>query len=326
MQVNNIKGFSLIGLMASVGLMGGLVLILAQLSQEQISIQKKVETEIAIGELYQKITRLLQDQQSCMSTVGSGTILTPGVTRSLNSIKNKSGEDVIVKNNPGDGTSYSNGLLRISSLEFRDITVNGSMAVFTLHVTFEKMSKAIKGENRVTKKFPLAVELNPGNQALYCTSHIDASLSSAKKELCAEVGGIFDENNQTCSSSIANKRCPEGQFMVGFDNNMNLACTPPGASAPFEVGKNCYLLTTYNNGNYLGVGSGSPWILTPGNNPIGTSTIWQLELQDTGGYSTDFIANHKARCVGDNYTDQFRTTSQTLGEYRFNLIFHYCCR
>ena len=326
MQINNTKGFSLIGLMASVGLMGGLALILAQLSREQITIQKKVETEIAIGELYQKITRLLQDQQSCMSTVGVGTALAPGSIQAINSIKNKNGEDVIIKNNPGDGTSYSNRLLRISSLEFRDITVNGSMAVFDLHVTFEKMSKTIKGEKRVTKKFPMAVEINPNNEALYCTSHIDASLSSAKKELCAEIGGIFDENTQTCSSALANKRCPEGKFMVGFDNNMSLACASPGASAPFEAGKNCYLLTTYNNGRHVGSGSGNPWVPIPGSNPVGPNTIWQLELRDTGGRSTDFIANHKASCVGDNYTDRFRTISQVLGEYRFNLILHYCCR
>ena len=312
--------------MVSVGLTGGLVIILSQLSREQISIQKKVETEIAIAELYLKINRLLQNKQSCINTVGVGTILTPGLTRTLNSIKNAKGEDVIAKNNPDESTSYSNRLLKIPSLELGDISVSGNTAVLNLNVTFKKMSTAIKGQNQVTKKFPLAVELGPLNQALHCTSHIDASLSYAKSELCVEIGGIFDENNQTCSSAVAGKQCPAGKLMVGFDNDMNLACTAPPRTVPFQAGMNCYLLTTYNNGNYLEAVSGNPWFMIPGNAPVSPSLIWQLELRDTGGYSTDFIYNKKAYCVGEGYVDRFRTISQNLGEYRFNMIFHYCCR
>ena len=312
--------------MATVGLTGGLVLIMAQLSREQISIQKKVETEIAIAELYQKINRMLENKQACINTVGAGTVLAPGSTVPLASIKNQKGENVVVKTNPGDNTSYSNRLLKIPTLELRDITVNGNVALSNLHITFEKMSKIIKGPDKTSKNFPLAVEVNPNNQALYCTSHMDASLSSAKRELCTEMGGLFDNNDQTCNSALANKQCPDGELIAGFDNNMNLVCVPPPSSAPFEAGKNCYLLTTYNNGSSLSSGSGSPWSPVVGNNPIAPTMIWQLELNNTGSNSNDFIDNHKARCIGDGYVDRFRTISQNLGEYRFNLIHHYCCR
>ena len=313
-------------MMGTIGLTGGLVMILGQLSREQLSIQKKVETEIVISELHQKIVRSLNDKQSCINTVGVGTILSPGFTRSINSVKNAKGQNIVVKAGSGSGTSYGNGLIRIPTLELIDIAVNGNTAVLNLQITFEKMSRTIKGHNRVTKKFPLAVQISANNQALHCTSHIDASLSTAKRELCEEVGRSFDYDNQTCSLSIANQQCPQGEFMMGFDDDMNLACAPAPGSAPFEAGKNCYLLTTYNNGTYLSGISGSPWFSVVGSSPIPPTLIWQLGLRDNGGYSTNFIAGQKATCIGDGYTDQFRTISQKLNIYRQNLVFHYCCR
>ena len=312
--------------MTSVGLMGGLFLILAQLSRQQLNIQKKSEADIAITELSLKINHLMQKKQSCTNTLGEGIILTAGTTIPLNKIKNDFGQDVFVKAVPGDNTTYSNGLLKVSSLELGDIVIENNMAELNLNVVFEKVGKTTGGYKKVVKKFPLSVELNSNNQVLYCTSHMDATLAATKMELCADMGGAFDDNTGTCSSAVANKKCPSGQYMVGFDDNMNLICTPPPSSAPFQKGFNCYLLTTYNNGSYLGGAGDSPWSFIMGNNPIHSALIWPLQLQDVGGYSASFISDHKASCFGDGYMDRFRTISQDLGIYRLNMVLHYCCR
>ena len=324
--LSNISGFTMIGMLITTGLMGGLTLILNQIALRQIIVQRTAETGMEISEMVQQVVYALRDEKACLNTIAqvTGPIVT-GSTYSLTSIMRK--------NNPAktlltSGNTYRNDLIRIESIVLTDVetsTGSSSIGEMNLKIVFIKNSRMIEGNKRVVKKFPVTVEMAPNGQALYCTSHIDASLASAKKKLCMEIGGIFDDNTLTCSSPLAGKQCPSGEYMVGFDNGMNPVCTAPTRAGSFDEEKNCYLLTTYNNGNYLSGISGNPWRIVS-SDPIENNQIWQLELQDTGGHSRDFIDNQKADCKGDGYTDQFRTISQTPNVYRHNLVFHYCCR
>ena len=324
---NNSGGFSLVGLMVASGLMVGLSLVLAQMSKQQILIQKKSEMAMDIALLTQKTVRVLQDKQACLNTVGEGVALASGNTIPISRIQDGNGRDIIVKSDSSGVPTYGDGTLKVIALDLTDIVVNGEVGDLNLRVTFEKMGKAARVPKRSIKKFPLSVELTPSGQVRYCTSHLDAAVSAAVREVCPDLGGTYDSNIQSCTSALANKKCPTGQYMTGFDEDMNLLCASPPPSNPHFGRPVCYLLTTYNNGSYLGAGGDSPWrLIVAGSNPIHSSLVFHVASQNTGSDSADFIDNVKATCRGDGYSDQFRSIIQSTDTYRLNLILHYCCR
>ena len=245
----NQQGFSMVSVVMAFGMLGGLALALAKLSTQQMGLQKKIESHLELNALNQQIGRTIYDQTSCIRTIkkdasGSQTRFTTGRTIVLKHIKNKNGKKVFRKN-----YIYGNGLIKIVALSLKDIVVNGTAAEANLHITFEKISKTIKGYKKADKIFPLSVELNASRRPISCSSDLNASIDTAKKQICEDFG-TYDPTTETCRSSMA-VQCAEGQVVTGFGADGGMICNTLSAEDPHPTGYNCYLLANYIGGHGL---------------------------------------------------------------------------
>ena len=155
MFIKNVQGFSLVGVIIVAGLMSGLALVLAELRKQQLTLQKKSISSIEVEALAQRITRILYNAEACLNTIGKTTDLSSTSPISLDSIKNQSGEDVIKSVTLDPNAIYGNGLLKIDSIDLRNINIDGNRAELVLSVTMKKTSRAITGYKTTVRDISL---------------------------------------------------------------------------------------------------------------------------------------------------------------------------
>ena len=316
------KGFTLIGVILAAGMTGSLSLLLAQMSKQQMITQKKAETGSEVIQTTNRISRILQDNVACVNTLrgGSGSVtITNGVAFGLTSLRDKNNTPFM-----STGMRYSNGLIELSNIMVNNISLNSNVGKLDVMVTLRKTSSAIKGQKEVIKSFSLAVEVDASNRLLRCRSHIEAAIAAAKKNLCSELGGAYDASALSCTSALANKRCPTGEYIVGFEDDMNLKCQQfanSGPSIKHPTGNNCFIQATYNNtGEINSLSSTNSWI----NNFLGSSAerIWKWRLR--GPPCTTWFCRGQMSGCPTGFQSKFRRISISSGN-RFDLMLHYCC-
>ena len=239
------KGFTIIGVIMAAGMLGGLALVLAQLSRQQLFLEKRSESALELAALHQRIERTIYDHTACIRTIkkdstGNPVTLAPGSAVNLRHIKNRNGQNVISKNR-----TYGNDLIKIISLTLEDTAVTGTTAETNLKVTFEKTSDAITGHNRAVKSYPLSVELNASGRPIGCHSDLNSAIATAGKHLCENIGE-YDSATGNCRFSISHQ-CPTGQVISGFDGDGNPLCHSLPTGNPHPTGESCFL-----NANYSG--------------------------------------------------------------------------
>ena len=299
--LSNIFGFSMVGAITAAGLMGGLALILAQMSRQQLVLQKRAQTWSETEALAQRIGRILYNPQACLNTLATVNFhsgITTSTTISLSSIKNKSNRNVIQINQ-----TYGNGLVKVSSLILKNINFIGSTnsgnIKLTFQVTLEKTSKAIDGYKKAIRTYDLAVKTNPPfvNNPVSCATDI----SDAVEEICKELGREYDPNlspGSRCKPFAASLNCPTtGDMPIGFEatgytdgvpDGVQLKCaSPPTTTLPHPVGYNCFLYKLYDNPStifepiYISLAN-----LDNSNSPTGaTSSFPAVTPGNTGGNS-----------------------------------------
>ena len=83
----------MVGALAAAGLVGGLALMLAQLTREQMGTQKRIETEAEITAVSQRIVRTLYDGDACRNTLSTWSspsglpVIANGVDLTLRSVR-----------------------------------------------------------------------------------------------------------------------------------------------------------------------------------------------------------------------------------------------
>ena len=207
--------------------------------------EKKGETEMELGALREQIGNILYNDTACIKTIRNGTLINGSsvVTPiSVGSIKNQAGQDVIVPNG-----IYGNGLIKVISLSLDNISVTSNTAEIDLQVTFEKSSRAISGYKRSVKTFPLSVELNSSGRSVSCNSDIGSATTTAKRQICRKLGGLYNPAQKKCQSPMA-KKCATG-LVQSFDTTGNPVCITPQATPGHPPGKSCFLISLYE-GNY----------------------------------------------------------------------------
>ena len=332
------------GLLVAAGLIGGLSLVLAQLSRQQMTIQKKAETGAEIGELTLRITRLLKNEQACFNTIGANTILVQNAPTApvRNNIRNPNNGVVFASSPATAPITYRNNLIRIKSIRLTDVNINNTTGELNLAITFVKHNQAITTRKEVIKKFPLFVELDAANTVLRCISLQDAPVNTAKSRLCTEWGGTYDSASQTCNSPLAGQECPMAspgpgdpptqQYLRGINEDMSLNCAHP-ASLPHPAGKNCYLATTYLTHTHPDWLPDKKWFYA-------NHTLWikarrprlyprtQANCATSSPACNNFYdpahANRKSTCA-NGYTEYFYRTTNELS-YTAEMIFQYCCQ
>ena len=270
-KISNIKGFSVAALLVAAGMMGGLAMVLANLTKQQMGIQIKAESAAEINELSQRITYALKNGLACLETINQGPS-----NRDLSGVSSYGISTVYeidrTQNPPTTrpfiqaGGIYRNRLIQIGNsgqdaMEMVDVSTSSTTGSMNLKVTFIKNNRAIKAGpfKKVVKKFPLNVELATATNkvVIRCLSHRDSAVAAAKQYVCEEWGGTYTSSTGTCSSAVAKKQCPgpshplpnkiqtQQEYFQGFDNKMDPICAPPPSPTPHDLGNNCYLLTTY---------------------------------------------------------------------------------
>ena len=254
--LSNIQGFAMVTVIVASGMVGGLALILSQLSKQQMILQKRNESWLEIEAFSRRIVRIIYNKTACLNTIQNDfdsipIALNPGVnTVTLKYIKNSGGQSVIRQNG-----IYRNRLIKVSSLILKDINVVGNIGKMNLQVTLERTAKNITGYKKTVRIYPLMAKLNAANQPIDCESDLGLATAAVIRELCQELGGTYNDAGATCIPPTANKICPESsdspQLPIGFDSSGNLQCAdfPVSSEKPHPKGFNCFLLALYR-GNH----------------------------------------------------------------------------
>ena len=217
------RGFSLVASLIAAGMIGGLALLLADISRQQQSTQKTIETNFEVNSLFNFIVRILQDKMACQLTLGTALPIVDG--RNIDFIRNKNAQSVI---NTAD--KYGNGLLQVESMSLQNVRITkpppspgtpypeGSGEV-ELKIVFEKLSRAVTGHNKVSKVVPLSVKVVGANNNLQTCRNasdeitpivlnamlfraialFDGKEDTARENFCRGLGGIYDDSAKSCS-------------------------------------------------------------------------------------------------------------------------------
>ena len=212
------------GVIIGAGMMGGLALMLANLTKEQHRSQKKAETGVEVVALSQRIVRTLYDGDACMQTLGSGTAIdTSSGAPPLNvgAIKNKNGRDIVVT-----GNIYGNRLLKVSSIQVTDPVLSGDTAEAKLKVVMERTNRAYTGEKTVTKDFELTLNLD--TSANPPTLVGCATGGGELIAMCNALGGTWGGGRCALAPPPSLKpttgSCGAGEAMTGVDGNGDAVC------------------------------------------------------------------------------------------------------
>ena len=209
----------MVAMLMAFGVMGGLALVLANMTGQQQTMQKKLQTSFEVNSLFNYITEVLKDQKACALTLGPFLPIING--RNIPYIKNK-GAGVIF--NTTD--TYGNGLIKIASMNLRNVRLTmppsspsvpypvGSGEV-ELKIVFDKQSKAIKGYKKISRSVPLSVRVGgiTGNGLIKCLhaddelpeivreamvarldSLIDGKVATAREAFCVGLGGVYESD------------------------------------------------------------------------------------------------------------------------------------
>ena len=229
--------------LAAAGIMGGLALMLAQLTKQQHVTQKKAETGVEITALSNLIVNTLSYGEACKNTIESGgasPAISAGASVTVPELRGKgtlaSGRVLLEA-----GLTYGNRLVKIASMELA--VPSGATPVANqigggFEVVFERTSKAYTGQKTVSKSFPLTLELDASNNFVGCRSTFDSVALGVKEEICDEMGGTWNGTTGKCvpADPVANKGCSGGRAITGFDSGGNPVCAFPHANRRCPTG------------------------------------------------------------------------------------------
>ena len=218
--VQNNKGFSMVGVLAAGGMMGGLALFLAEMTKQQHVAQKVAETGVEITALHSRVISLLADGEACKKTL-EGTPVSPAPT--ITGFKNRKGRDVLAVPSPP-----FNRLVKLRDAKLTNIQGTGTTREVEVELTFEKLSKAISGQKTVKRLIPLTLELDTANAISSCHSPQNYVM---KEQLCKEMGGTWNGSNKKCSVPD----CSTGQALT--KTSTGFACVSAGSLPNCPNGK-----------------------------------------------------------------------------------------
>ena len=199
----------MVGGIVMAGMMGGLALLLANLSKQQHFVQKTTETHFEVKALFDTMAKTLYDGEACKKTLGVGVAVTDG--RSINSINNRDGGVVF---NTTD--KYGNRLLQIESMTLKNTQITGNSGSVDIEVVLLKLSSVLKGYKKAVQEFPISFDVASGTSNLTRCHHsidnldqvvndaivnevtpiIDTKLDTVVQELCTVFGGSY--SNSRC--------------------------------------------------------------------------------------------------------------------------------
>ena len=178
------------GVIVAAGMMGGLALMLAQMTKQQAVTQRKAETGLDMNQLHHRILGVLYDGDACLKTLTDGTDSVHN-GRTLQKLLNKGGKTVV------ETGQDINRTVRVEKMEVQGIPSprTGQTEEGHLIVTIKKLGIANEGMGSIIKKFPLTLELESAssNKIVRCHHTLDSKEHGIHTNICKSLGGEMQE-------------------------------------------------------------------------------------------------------------------------------------
>ena len=218
MRLTN-TGFSLIAVIIAISAVSGIALVLTNLNKQKTQIQQKVKVHFEIENVSQRILRTLFDSRSCTYTLGHGSTIVNG--RNILSIKNSNGGAMFTTTK-----KYGNEAFMFESFTLDKANIiNKSDSTVDLKVVFKKTDDTVKGYDRITKNFPLILDLDSSRKLVKCYSNHQLIMNLVTSSSCNQVGGSFHPETGKCipaALSMASQSFCEGIGATFSKNRCNL--------------------------------------------------------------------------------------------------------
>ncbi len=182
------RGFSLIEVMVVAAMLAGLALVGMHLIKNQQDASTFAESKNEELSLLRNLQMALVKKEVCQKTFEELQ-----VGESLTAIR---ASDEITLYQLG---TPINQTLKINSLETKALALpkDGGHGTFELLVGIERIKKG-SGSRQIKRSIAIQAEVDATKKIINCYSDVDASIQTAKVEMCQSLGGNFDSPSNKC--------------------------------------------------------------------------------------------------------------------------------
>lgn len=216
------RGMSMINVMIAGALVAGMALTVSKMGKSTRQLTKSSETTTDLLQVQNRIERTLLDDRGCMNNLYDITLSDPvssgqSTSTTIDKLVDASNRTIIKRNEPVEGSkniSIKNiELLRHYKADIVNSTASTKRSELELVVTFFKgniedaivldedgnetvgkknsKGKDVIGGGSIKKRFYLSALFDQAGKVDKCYSQLDAAVSTARRQTCNDVGGIF---------------------------------------------------------------------------------------------------------------------------------------
>ncbi len=190
MKFLNQRGFGLMEVVVTAGLLGALSLVVMQITKQSVRTSKTAETSLEINQFVYRLSTLMADKGICEKNFKGKSI-----SSSYSSIVSKTGEIIFEVNK-----KYGNGTIEITNIK----TLAGSSSTEAfVEVDLKKVSTLNQGASEITKRFPLYISVTSGSiDSCYSNtdSIVQTAVEEAVKQACLGNGLSYNPSLKTCET------------------------------------------------------------------------------------------------------------------------------
>src|SRR5690606_273957 len=273
------KGFSLIELTVTVGLMGLVSLFTMKVMENQTSSQASIEATAEINMTVSTIAQSINDPAKCASMFHN-QVASPAGTTTFDGLR------YTVANPPAAPVTHQ--LLETRAThnivyqhffinDHNDIRLRGDTAsgTATLSITFRVQPSSLSQKlnlfnqtnaRTIIRHIPFNVELDGANRVLSCGSVVSSNSLLSQQNACALLTGIGAYWNASHPHGprcmMREQVCPFDHLMRGFNADGSINCRP---AEEFVRGEDIFDLSHTVNCNFGGspTGISHRWVLVP---------------------------------------------------------------
>ncbi|MBF0314464.1 MAG: prepilin-type N-terminal cleavage/methylation domain-containing protein [Oligoflexia bacterium] len=247
-QTKNGLGFSLLELMASIGIGGLLSIIILHLSSSQSKLFSQSDATLDISLFIKTYSRHFASPSNCLATL-SGLIPTSSGT-TIPVIKQDGGATIFTPSTSHNAASYF-GKVSVESIALKSSSALVPRTPQTVNIAV-KFYYAVNGQAQsYQRSFPISVILNESSQVINCQD--DASLYA--RDICSQAGATMNLAYTSCSgpklnppsgtiASFNQSNCPPGWIIA---NGSGSPPTTPNLHGRYIRGRNTTSFTPLTN-------------------------------------------------------------------------------
>lgn len=195
----NGAGFTLVEVLIAAALLGGLALVIMNISREQTKAQKQTETNFEVNTIYSSIAQTLLNADACFNTLNpAGSIL---AEKALTRIVDRNNTTLFLTDN-----TYGNNKVKLVSITVKSMTFNPVPTATTkgygngnLSIVLQRIGVA--ANPNITRNVPLTVEVDNGYVVTKCYSATENAIDTAKINACQNINGVYDAATDSCNLS-----------------------------------------------------------------------------------------------------------------------------